>query len=257
MDNATLWTTYTIIIISCFVQGHSTACSDYSSEVTGVLGENVSVSCTFQRYCEHLFWRNESSQLYIAHIGSTQTTAVKSYVDVRGDTSVLYIRQSTFDDAGFYKCFCFVSGIPTGDDICYDLQLICQIKVNVNGELMIFKGSLPSRFSLHVVNVTENDKVIIDCPDGTHLQRKCTDGTDQQSFQFTVTSSYHNCQLSCITPTSSGELASRCHDISIKLQVSSNGMSTAHPGFLLTSGESKRITILAMSFLVLTCTILV
>lgn len=138
MDNATLWTAYTIITIFCFVQGSSSACSDYSrEEVTGVLGENVSVSYTFQRYCEHLFWRNESSQLYVAHIGSTQTSAVKSNVNVRGDTSVLHIRESTLYDAGFYKCFCFVSGIPTGDAICYDLQLICQVKVNVNGELMV------------------------------------------------------------------------------------------------------------------------
>ena len=128
-----------VLVICCLcVLGTFAACSEGSNEVVeGVLGRDISLSCTPSLDCDTILWRNDmvlSSRNVL--FNKTHHTSIEKQ---KGTSTLSILSGVTFYDAGFYSCWCLVNSslASTGAVCSVTLTTICQSTVFLNGDKLV------------------------------------------------------------------------------------------------------------------------
>ncbi|KAJ8031463.1 hypothetical protein HOLleu_24659 [Holothuria leucospilota] len=216
-----------------------------TSDVCGVMGENISLTCKVPLNCTRGFWKYDytinitwlipdlySGDTYLFDFNSSQ------------GVNTLYINNINGSVAGFYTCLCDDHNQKRTTHECYNLSVLqCPISMGINGEKHVF-DKCSVKGVLEIVDVTINENITIKCDE---KGKKTNCSHIGKPFKFTVNSSYHLCRFWC----SSKKECVKSEVFSIILNVMDNTISdtTAMPGTSISTGTTpETITIAIETF---------
>ncbi|KAJ8031466.1 hypothetical protein HOLleu_24662 [Holothuria leucospilota] len=195
-----------------------------TSDVHGLIGENISLTCKVPTNCIRGYWRydNTSNAKWLLPGQYSGDTYLFRFNSSEG-LYTLHIHNTNERVEGFYTCLCDDYYGNRTTHACFNLSVHvehCPISVQINGEKRVF-DSCSTRREAEILDVKVNDNVTIKCDDEAERSTNCSH--IGKRFSFTVNPYHHLCSFSC-RPKKEGVN----HEvISIILNVTDNVISTS------------------------------
>ncbi|PIK61339.1 hypothetical protein BSL78_01759 [Apostichopus japonicus] len=169
--------------VLCLAKGDE-SCDGYSHKnhsdfVYGVHGQNITLSCELQSYCEIGRWAFRTRPVKYLNAGSCSNCGESFSVSdiINGDimNTSLHINNINESLAGIYDCSC---QLDKGTDRvkCFNLHIknaSCQLELTRSGKATVFHNS--SDEAVRTVNVNTDDNITVRCVnDAAELKNNCT-----------------------------------------------------------------------------------
>ncbi|PIK61326.1 hypothetical protein BSL78_01746 [Apostichopus japonicus] len=187
MDRSGFQGCFILGFVLCLASGGD-SCDGYSHRndtefVYGVLGQNITLSCELQSYCERGPWAFRTSPVKYLYAESCPECGESfSVIDIiNGDimNTGLHINNINESLAGIYDCSCQYEN-RTDRVKCFNLQIEnapCQLELTQNEKVKVFDNSSGNQHDevVRTVNVNTDDNITARCVSNVaKLKYNCT-----------------------------------------------------------------------------------
>ncbi|KAJ8031467.1 hypothetical protein HOLleu_24663 [Holothuria leucospilota] len=169
-----------------------------TSDVRGLIGENISLICKVPTNCIRGYWKHDNTinpmwLLPEQYSGDTYLFRFKSLEGL----NTLHMYNINERVEGFYTCLCDDYYGNRTTNACFNLSVHvehCPISVQINGEKRVL-DRCGIRKEEEMVHVEVNETITIKCDDEAERRTNCSHIGKRMSF--TVKPSHHLCCFSC------------------------------------------------------------
>ncbi|KAJ8031706.1 hypothetical protein HOLleu_24985 [Holothuria leucospilota] len=205
MHKVTLFTCVVVIACLCVQKTYAFCDDEFDENIEGIYGQDISLSCRTSATCNTIQWQNATTKAFISPTETPHTS-----INRQGRTSVLHISKVTLYNVGSYSCWCYRADRTLHGELCsVSLTAVCQARVLIDGETLIYNSSDPSPAAGYALKVTEHTTLRVECHEDALLETSCALQRDTRQHMGDITAMSF-CYISCKLKRESRGISSNC-----------------------------------------------